>query len=57
MKILNYEETFQNDTEKDIICITEYYNCFGHKQKHKTVITPGMSIFSSNPLNRVYIYN
>ena len=57
MKLLNYNETFKNDTKKDIICVTEYYNYFGQKQKQETVLTPGMTIFSSNPLNRVYIYN
>ena len=57
MIILNLNETFQNNTNKDIECITEYYNCFGYKQKTKTILSPGTSIFSSNPLNRTYIYN
>ena len=57
MKLLYYNETFKNDTQNNIICVTEYYNCFGQKQKNQTVLAPGMSIFSSNPLNRVYIKN
>lgn len=57
MKVLNYNETFKNNTNVNICCITVYYNCFGQKQKQQTILTPGMSIFSSNPLNRVYIYN
>ena len=57
MKILNYNETFKNDTKKDIIRVIEYYNFLGQKQKQEIVLTPGMSIFSSNTLNRVYVNN
>ena len=55
MILLKTGEAYKNNTDKSVYAITEYYNFFGHKQKDKIELTPGMTIFSSDCLKRTCI--
>lgn len=57
MKTLNFNETYTNNTDKDVICKIKYLNCFGMYQTKIEVLKPSQGIMLTSGLNRIYIYN
>jgi len=57
MKILKLNETFLNNTNKNIYYSIEYANVLGQWQNKIEVLKPAQSITKTNTFNKVTIIN
>lgn len=53
---LELNETFTNNTDKDIIYQVKYLNCLGYYQTEVEVLKPKQTVIRTQPLNRIYIF-
>lgn len=53
---LQLNESYTNQTTKDLTVVVVYYNCFGEKQKDIRVLGFKQTFTRTQPTTRVYIY-